>query len=184
MSPPKVSAVSHRRLADLAISDTTAPSLILLLYFLARCPEHASKIQRELDGVDPTDVRALSALPHLTATIHESMRLLPAVPTFSSRVVGPQGITIDGTFIPGGTKICAPRYSIGRCKQALQYSPRNAGHANFTLVEAAYEQPYSFIPERWYSRPELVKDKRAFAPFGVGKWSLTIILLARNRSAL
>jgi cytochrome P450 len=98
-------------------SDTTAPSLILMLYFIARYPEHAAKIQRELDSVDWDDVRALSALPHLTATIHESMRLLPAVPTFSSRVVGPEGVIIDGTSIPGGTKICAPRYSIGRRKQ-------------------------------------------------------------------
>lgn len=36
-------------------------------------------------------------------------------------------------------------------------------------VEAAYADPHEFIPERWYSRPELVKDKRAFAPFGIGQ---------------
>lgn len=27
----------------------------------------------------------------------------------------------------------------------------------------------SFVPERWYSRPEMVRDKKAFAPFGTGK---------------
>ncbi len=36
------------------------------------------------------------------------------------------------------------------------------------LVERAFEDPLSFIPERWYSRPEMITDKRAFAPFGVG----------------
>jgi tryprostatin B 6-hydroxylase len=32
-----------------------------------------------------------------------------------------------------------------------------------------YEQPEAFIPERWYSKPELVKHKSAFAPFSLGK---------------
>ncbi|KAI0173521.1 benzoate 4-monooxygenase cytochrome P450 [Hypoxylon sp. FL1284] len=133
--------------------DTTAPSLILLLYFLARYPEHATKIQDELENVDCSDVKELTALPHLTGTINESMRLLSAIPSFSSRITGPNGVSVDGDcFIPPNTKICAPRYSIGR-------------------LEAAYEDPHSFIPERWYSRPELVRDKRAFAPFGTGRWS-------------
>ena len=42
-------------------------------------------------------------------------------------------------------------------------------HVNMIIVAAAYEDPHAFIPERWYSRTELVKDKRAFAPFGLGK---------------
>jgi len=28
-----------------------------------------------------------------------------------------------------------------------------------------------FVPERWYSKPEMVKNKRAFSPFGNGKCS-------------
>lgn len=37
--------------------------------------------------------------------------------------------------------------------------------------EAIYEKADDFIPERWYSRPELVKEKSAFAPFLAGKLS-------------
>lgn len=95
-------------------SDTTAPSLTLLFYFLARYPIHAEKIYEEIKGVDRDSPAALATLPHLTGTINEAMRLLPAVLTFSSRVTPPQGLMIDGTFIPGNTKICAPRYTIGR----------------------------------------------------------------------
>lgn len=29
-------------------------------------------------------------------------------------------------------------------------------------------RPNEFIPERWYSQPELILDKRAFAPFSYG----------------
>jgi cytochrome P450 len=36
------------------------------------------------------------------------------------------------------------------------------------VVESAWSQPNDFIPERWYSRPELIKDKRAYAPFSFG----------------
>ncbi|KAI0841415.1 benzoate 4-monooxygenase cytochrome P450 [Hypoxylon sp. FL0890] len=131
-------------------STTTAPSLIILLYFLARHPEHVAKIQQELERIDISDIRCLSNLQHLTATIHESMRLLPAALTSSSRVTPTEGLTFEGTFIPGNTKITAPRYSMGR-------------------LASAYEAPHDFIPERWYSRPEFVKDKRAFAPFGIGR---------------
>ncbi|KAJ6124316.1 hypothetical protein N7471_011633 [Penicillium samsonianum] len=133
-------------------SDTTAPSLTLLFYFLARYPMDAEKIYEEIRGVDRGNPAALATLPHLTGTINEAMRLLPAVLTFSSRVTPPEGLMIDGTFIPGNTKICAPRYTTGR-------------------LETAYVNPHEFIPERWYSQPELIKDKRAFAPFGVGRTS-------------
>lgn len=36
------------------------------------------------------------------------------------------------------------------------------------VVESLWVQPDDFIPERWYSRPELILDKRAFAPFSSG----------------
>jgi cytochrome P450 len=36
------------------------------------------------------------------------------------------------------------------------------------LVEESYERPEDFIPERWYSQPELIKDKSGFSPFSMG----------------
>jgi cytochrome P450 len=36
-------------------------------------------------------------------------------------------------------------------------------------VESCFEKADEFIPERWYSKPEMVRDKRAFAPFSQGK---------------
>ncbi|KAJ4344386.1 uncharacterized protein N0V89_012126 [Didymosphaeria variabile] len=134
----------------LLAGSTSGPSLILLFYCLARWPEHAEKIRQELRNVDYNDMTALSALPHLTATINESMRLYPAGPTFGSRITPPDGLNCEGVYIPGGIKVVAPRYSLGR-------------------LEEAYEAPHEFIPERWYSKPELVKDKRAFAPFSMGR---------------
>jgi len=81
---------------------------------LAKYPEHAEKIYDELTRVDPHDVNALSALPHLNSVINESMRLLPVALTITTRVTPPEGIYIEGQYIPGNTKLAAPRYSIHR----------------------------------------------------------------------
>ncbi|GAP91120.2 putative cytochrome P450 [Rosellinia necatrix] len=131
-------------------SDTTGPSLMILWYFLALYPEHAEKIREELRSIDTSDVDALSTLPHLNGFINESMRLLPAALTMGTRVTPSEGLVIGDTFIPGNVKIAAPRYSIFRS-------------------ESAFEDALSFIPERWYDRPQMIKNKQAFAPFGVGR---------------
>lgn len=38
----------------------------------------------------------------------------------------------------------------------------------FHTAPECYVRPEEFIPERWYSQPELVK-KNVFAAFGIGK---------------
>jgi len=78
------------------------------------------------------------------------MRLLPAVLTFVMRVTPPEGINVDGTFIPGNVTLAAPRFTIGR-------------------LESAWKDPLKFCPERWYSKPDMIIDRRAFAPFGLGR---------------
>ncbi|KUI73735.1 Tryprostatin B 6-hydroxylase [Cytospora mali] len=131
-------------------SDTVGPSLVALWYFLALYPEHARKIQDELGEVDVRDPAALATLPHLNGVMNESIRLLPPGLSMGSRKTPANGLVIGGTYIPGNVTIVSPRYTISR-------------------LESAYEDPLSFIPERWYSRPEMVRDVRAFAPYGTGE---------------
>ena len=40
-----------------------------------------------------------------------------------------------------------------------------------SAVPTAFKEPETFSPERWYSKPEYIHDRRAFAPFGAGKYS-------------
>ena len=42
-------------------------------------------------------------------------------------------------------------------------------------VDSVFAEANTFIPERWYSRPDVIKDKRAFAPFGVGMSPLNAV---------
>ena len=37
-----------------------------------------------------------------------------------------------------------------------------------SVVESAFPRAQEFLPERWYSQPELIQDRRAFAPFSQG----------------
>lgn len=87
---------------------------MLMFFFLAKYPQHAEKIYEEVAGVDPHDLNTLSALPHLNGFMNESMRLLPAALSMGTRMTPREGLWIDGVFIPGNTKIAAPRYTIFR----------------------------------------------------------------------
>lgn len=39
-------------------------------------------------------------------------------------------------------------------------------------VESCFEHAEELIPERWDTRPEMIKDKRAFNPFNLGPYTL------------
>ena len=100
-------------------SDTTAPTLIFLLYCIAKHRSHAEKIYKELEGVDPFDLNTISGLPHLNGAIHEAMRLYPIAPTTIQRLTPPEGVMLGGTLIPGDTKVLLPRWVIFKRKTSL-----------------------------------------------------------------
>ena len=152
--------VGDAQLIIAAGSDTSATTLTASLYYLAKNPDQLDKLRQELaplwaarpssaSGIAP---EKLATLSHMNGVINEALRLLPSVPTHMIRQAPPEGISIAGTYIPGGTDIWMPNYVLGRDRDN-------------------YVDPDKFIPERWYSSPELVKDQRAFVPFTLGEFS-------------
>ncbi|KAI0191570.1 cytochrome P450 [Astrocystis sublimbata] len=135
--------------AVVAGSDTTRAVLIGVWWFLSKYPEHAKQVQSEIDGLDVRDANAIATLPHLNGVINEALRLVPPVLTGGNRITGPNGMLIDDVLIPPGVKVTCPTYVLHR-------------------MESMWVKPDEFIPERWYSRPELILDKRAFKPFSFG----------------
>ncbi|KIW12678.1 hypothetical protein PV08_09956 [Exophiala spinifera] len=143
-------------LIAIAGSDTTAASLTCMFFELAMHPEYASMIQKELEealtsSAEP-DAVALRKLSFLNAVIDETLRLHPPVPSGVQRMTPPEGMTIADVYIPGDTIVQIPSYTLSR-------------------DERYFEQPEEFLPERWTTRPELVKDERAFVPFSTGRYS-------------
>lgn len=89
---------------------------------------------------------------HLNGVIHEALRLNPPIPSGYPRVTPPEGITVRDVYIPGGTTVVIPLRTMGRS-------------------DACYERAEDFVPERWYSRPDMIRCKGAFAAFGVGPYA-------------
>lgn len=120
----------------------------------------------------------MARLEHLNAVINESLRLYPPVPTTVYRQTPSEGIMIDDVYIPGSMSVISPQYAIGRSKSCLErrasFGPicvlqRFANDKCLsTIDEDVYTDANSFIPERWYQFPDMIKDNDAFAPFSTG----------------
>ncbi|KAF5638147.1 cytochrome P450 monooxygenase cytochrome P450 [Fusarium sp. NRRL 25303] len=138
----------------IAGSDTTSSSTTCLLHHLALHPDVLDKLQAEIDEYKSThdeyDLVSLSKLQYLQACIDESLRLYPVVPSGVPRMTPPEGLQLDDVYIPGDTIIHNPSYTMYR-------------------DERCFEKPNEFIPERWITRPELIKDASVYAPFSTGR---------------
>lgn len=126
---------------------------------------------------DPTaDIlhQEIANLDHLNGIIYEALRLYPPVPTALERLTPPDGIEIGGVYIPGNMTVFCPQYAIGRSKEtqtsrsiSLEYC--SGSQALTSLAEEEiYTHASTFIPERWYLHPEMVKENSAWAPFSIG----------------
>ncbi|KAL8919479.1 MAG: hypothetical protein Q9208_006764 [Pyrenodesmia sp. 3 TL-2023] len=139
-------------------SDTTRTTLASALFELAKHPEYAKKLHEVLaphvsqssEGEILHD--QISTIELLDGVIWEALRLFPPNPSHPTRVTPAEGAMIAGRFVAGGTQVMAPQYVIGR-------------------DESIYPRATEFIPERWYSSPHLVKDRKATAPFSMGPYN-------------
>ncbi|KAF7377786.1 hypothetical protein MSAN_00202000 [Mycena sanguinolenta] len=144
--------------AVVAASDTTTSALNSTVWFLLSNPECYRRVRQELDtvfsdGDDPLDVNKQPELHFLSACINEALRLHPPLPSNGPRQVhlGQSGKTIAGRFIPEGTSVYTPAYSLHRNPD--YFSPH----------------PNKFLPERWLPDSKFEKhDTSAFIPFSLG----------------
>ncbi|ETN45185.1 uncharacterized protein HMPREF1541_10062 [Cyphellophora europaea CBS 101466] len=144
------------RLIIIAGSDTTASTLTFLFYYLASEPQLQRRLRKELAANNLHDsasiaVESVQHLPYLDGLVNETLRLHPPVQTSTMRETPAEGLQVGDRFIPGLVTITTPLSTIHR-------SPK------------AFRQPNDFIPERWTTRPELILNKSAFAPFLAGPY--------------
>ncbi|KAJ7735296.1 cytochrome P450 [Mycena maculata] len=157
--PTLESSAADGIVAIIAASDTTASALSSLMWFLLSNPKYYRRVQLELDtvytnGDDPLDVSKHQQLVFLSACINETLRLHPPLPSNG----GPRGIPLDnegrniaGRFIPPGTTIYTPPYSL---------------HRN---PDYFFPYPGQFVPDRWLPGSNFEKhETSAFMPFSLG----------------
>ncbi|KAK0641738.1 cytochrome P450 [Cercophora newfieldiana] len=136
-------------------TDTIAVVLSYAFYHLAKHQEYQEKLFSEVKTVFGKTIPGeftssdLSKLELLEAIINETMRLDNPVANNAGRTTPPEGIMVDGTWIPGGVAVRVPGYAMHRS-------------------ELAFVRPEEFVPERWTSEPGLILDRSAFFPFLAG----------------
>ncbi|KAH6857449.1 benzoate 4-monooxygenase [Alternaria rosae] len=147
-------ALSEAKLAIVAGADTNAITMSNTCYLLCRHPEYQEKLYDELSDLKSLFLndRDLMDKPYLIGIINEALRLHPPVPSGLQRVTPAEGAVIAGRYIPGYMNVTTPTYALHRDSRA-------------------FVQPNEFIPERWYSRPDLILRRNAFVPFGYGAYS-------------
>lgn len=165
--------ISEQRVLALTVanmfagSDTTAISLRAIFYNLLRSPAAMGRLLAELAAesgsgrftesevaghaglVKWNEVREL---PYLGAVINEALRCHPAAGLPLERVVPPQGLRIDGHFIPGGTIVGCSAWVVHRDEGVFG------------------SQPAVFRPERWIdaSPEQQAKMRNCLLSFGSG----------------
>ena len=143
------------KLIIVAGSDTTAATLTYLFFHLATEKGLLARLRQEIEPLvgesGEIEHRNLQNAQLLNGCINETLRLHPPVPSGLYRKTPPEGVQIGQEYIPGNTTLQIHLYSIGRS-------------------EAHFAQADEFIPERFFSRPELVRHKDAFSPFSMGPY--------------
>ncbi|KAL6714381.1 hypothetical protein ACLMJK_007804 [Lecanora helva] len=137
--------------------ETTATTLSSLFFYLANYPTAYEKLAREIRTTfsEPSEIQTgpqLQSCSYLWACIQEATRMSPAGVGVMWREAAPEGLFIDGDYVPGG-------YDVGTSIYAIHHN------------EAYFPNSFAFIPERWISGSdvEVSEDaRRAFNPFSLG----------------
>jgi cytochrome P450 len=150
------SRMTDQQLRDEAITlflaghDTTALTLTWGLYLLARHPDAARALERELNEVLGGRAPTAADIPRLVYTdrvIREIMRLYPSAYVVGRAPIGPYEIG-GYTVRPGGTILMS--------QWVVQRDPR------------WFEDPEQFRPERWADDSDRRRPRFAYFPFGGG----------------
>ena len=93
-------------------------TLVFILSWLLRYPEHLDRVRDEVAALQTAPEalanQQLHKLSHLNAVISEAQRISAVLPTYSPRMTPAEGLSIDGTFVPGGVEVTCPQYVIHR----------------------------------------------------------------------
>ncbi|KAK6193011.1 hypothetical protein LQW54_012895 [Pestalotiopsis sp. IQ-011] len=139
----------------LAGSETTATTLSGATYLLLSHPDVLQKLTNEVRGgfkiVDEININSVNKLSYMLAVLNESLRLYPPVTSSLAREVPGKGADIAGHYVPGGTYVEVPHWSMNHSKEN-------------------WSDPWTFDPERFSSESKeaSANNLEALQPFAVG----------------
>ncbi|CAL1529343.1 unnamed protein product [Lymnaea stagnalis] len=130
--------------------ETTATTLQMCLYLLAKHPDIQEMVYSEMQSLIPSEspsYQELGQLKYMDQVIKETLRLHPPVPIVSRKSV--HTATYGNVTIPGGSNVLIP-------VDMVMMDPEN------------YPDPYKFDPDRFSEENTATQDPMAFIPFGAG----------------
>jgi cytochrome P450 len=126
-------------------SDTSASTIRAVTLYILSNPRVYQKLQAEIDEAiamakisSPVKDAEGRQLPYLQAVIKEGLRMMPPAAGALFKQVPPEGDTIDGKFIPGGTQLGSNVMAIHRSKKI--YGPDAEIYRPERWLEAEEEQ--------------------------------------------
>ncbi|KAL0931107.1 benzoate 4-monooxygenase cytochrome [Colletotrichum truncatum] len=121
-------------------SDTTANTLIYLIWTVCKIPDVKKRLLEELETLsEDFGYDELKEMLYLNCVIQETLRLYTTLPCGLPRVVPAGGSKLADYFIPEGMTVTTQAYSLHR-------------------DENAFPNPYQFYPERWEHITQEMKD--------------------------
>ncbi|CEL01791.1 hypothetical protein ASPCAL01369 [Aspergillus calidoustus] len=137
-------------------SDTTSTSMTNVVDIVSRDEAVQRRLQAELDAAFPgemspswvPDFKTIEYLPVLNAVVRETMRFRPTSATGLERVTPKGGKMVAGRFLPEGTQVSVPTFSVHHSSRAFQDAD-------------------TFNYERWLAE-DSGKLLDSFVPFSVG----------------
>ena len=151
---------THGLAVVIAGCQLTTVALATATHLMLQNPSTYRALQSELREAFSDEARinlaAVEKLPYLSAVIDEALRFHHPTPINLPRIVGPQGLVVDGEFIP-------PKQVVGVNLQNIQ------NHPDLWVAPREFH-PERFLPPsdpRYDSRFDK-DDKQAFKPFAIG----------------
>ncbi|GIC94412.1 cytochrome P450 [Aspergillus udagawae] len=143
-------------------SSSTSNSIASTMQLLIENPDKMRKLQEEVDSVMPTQLDdnpdgdaptvasydQIKSLPYLRAVIDESLRLYPPISHGLPRETPKEGMMIMDEWVAGNTTVSVSAYVAHR-------------------DPAVFDQPESFVPERWLGEQGRALQSR-FIAFSAG----------------
>lgn len=145
---------------SIAGSDTTATAIRATFLYIISNSQILSSLLSEISSPpiplsSPISDSEARKLPYLQAIIKEGLRIFPPVVGLMEKAVPPEGDTLNGRFVPGGTRIGYGAWGIFRNRKVWG------------------EDADVFRPERWLGDDkEKVKEMEGVLGlvFGEGRW--------------
>ncbi|KAI0025684.1 putative cytochrome P450 [Xylariomycetidae sp. FL0641] len=104
----------------LAGSETTATTLSGATYLLLEHPEALEKLKQEVrstfNNSDEITINTVNHLSYMLAVLNEALRMYPPVTSALVRNVPPEGASIAGHFVHGGTYVEVQHWSMNHSK--------------------------------------------------------------------